>query len=444
MSVNKSELEEVKNLVIKFFCESSDYNGIPLRNISKSLDLDYSYSIDLVKNLIKAEILSIQSSINPHIIGLRHYPIDSQFKILEHAKQLTVTERAYGSVTFVSEKTDYPICVYPNKSYIKNNRDISEYGYAIYQVQLALVEPQLSFRFFETDVLERYTNDPRFDFEFQEFSGRVSCTYDESGNTILREEDQIFLKSFGLGFDSKSNRVIAVLLCDLGKLSPEHQVFWNTKEIPVSECKVLTEYYNNLIKGSWITSRSVFSALIDEINAIYNLTSSIFGVPLFREELIGDKSPKNFTFFFSPTSKNYYDFINLLDKYISENINKSFFEDKIELEEINSLDENIHERIQKGTLRLLEEWLNKCFKYPDETTSKEIMKSFKKVRKERQKPAHKIIDNQYDLKYIQKQKEIMEQCYLSMGSIRRNIQTHPRAKLVKLPDWIDSENVQYY
>ena len=223
-----------------------------------------------------------------------------------------------------------------------------------------------------------------------------------------------------------------------------HQVFWNTKEIPVSVCKVLTEYYNNLIKGSWITSRSVFSALIDEINAIYNLTSSIFGVPLFREELIGDKSPKNFTFFFSPTSKNYYDFINLLDKYISENINKSFFEDKIELEEINSLDENIHERIQKGTLRLLEEWLNKCFKYPDETTSKEIMKSFKKVRKERQKPAHKIIDNQYDLKYIQKQKEIMEQCYLSMGSIRRNIQTHPRAKLVKLPDWIDSENVQYY
>jgi len=234
------------------------------------------------------------------------------------------------------------------------------------------------------------------------------------------------------------------LLRDLGKLSPEHQVFWGNKEIPADECKVLADYYDNLINGSWISSRSVFSALIDEINAIYKLTAAIFGVSIFREELVGDKRPRNFTFFFSPTSKNYYDFINLLDKYISENINKAFFKNKINLEELIPLDLNRYERVQKNTIRILEEWLSKFFNYTDVNTPKEIVKPFKKIRKERQNPAHNIIDNQYDPTYVKKQKEIMEECYLSMGSIRRNIETHPKAKSVELPKWMGSENVKYF
>src|SRR5690606_19984049 len=89
--------------------------------------------------------------------------------------------KTYGNIEFVTENTEYPICVYPTKEYLKENRDLSEFGYAKYTSALALAEPQLSFRFFETDVLERYSNDPRFDFEFNDFSGRISCKYDESG-----------------------------------------------------------------------------------------------------------------------------------------------------------------------------------------------------------------------------------------------------------------------
>ncbi|MGP1388055.1 MAG: hypothetical protein ACTS2F_31270 [Thainema sp.] len=272
----------------------------------------------------------------------------------------------------------------------------------------------------------------------------VSYKYDESGNPIVREEDQIFLKSFGLGFDLKLNRTVAVALRDLARLSAEHQVFWGTKELPVNEYKVLTDYFENQIKGNWIFSRSVFSAFVDEINAIYKLTTAIFGVSIFREELTGEKRPRNFTFFFSPTSKNYYDFINLLDKYISENINKAFFKDKVDLEQLNLIDDNVYERVQKGTLRILEEWLSDFFKYADENIPKEIVKPFKKVRSERQKPAHKVIDNQYDPIYTEKQKEIMELCYFSMRSIRKNIETHPKAKRIELPESIDADNVKYF
>lgn len=444
MEAELSELEKIKNLVFSFFCESSDFNGIALRNISERLGLDYKDSIDRVKELVKDGVVSIQSSTNPHIIGFTHHATDSQLAILEQAKDIGVAKKLFGNIEFVTENTEYPICVYPGKEYLKENRDLSEFGYAKYTSALALAEPQLSFRFFETDVLERYSNDPRFDFEFYDFSGSISCKYDESGNAILREEDQIFLKSFGLGFDSNSNRLIAVILRDLGRLSPEHQVYWNTKELPASECKVLTDYYDNIIRGNWITARSVFYALIDEINAIYKLTLSIFGVPLFRKELDGDHRPKNFTFFFSPTTKNYYDFINLLDKYVSENINKSFFEGKLDLEERKPLDDDTFERIQKGTLRLLEEWLTAVFRYPDDSIPKEIMKPLKKVRKERQNPAHKVIDNTYDPSLVALQKDVMEGCYLSLGSIRRNIQTHPNAKDVELEDSLDQYNVKYF
>ena len=316
-----NELEKIENLVFSFFCESSDFNGIALRNISEQLGLDYKDSIDQVKELVKDGIVSIQSSTNPHIVGFTHHAIDPQLDILDQAKDVEVSKESIGEIVFVVESTQYPICVYPSKEYLKKSRDLSKFGFAKYTSALALAEPQLSFRFFETDVLERYSSDPRFDFEFHDFSGSISCKYDESGKAILREEDQILLKSFGLGFDSNSNRLIAVILCDLGRLSAEHQVYWSTKEVSAAECKVLADYYNNIIQGNWITARSVFSALIDEINAIYKLTSLIFGVPLFRKELDGDHRPKNFTFFFSPTTKNYYDFIILLDKYISENIN---------------------------------------------------------------------------------------------------------------------------
>lgn len=308
MESRVSELKNIEKLVFSFFCDSSDYNGIPLRQVSQALSLDYEESIDLIKELVKSEIISIQSSTNPHIIGFRHYPAKSQLEILEQAKSVKVEKQLLGNFTIAVEQTEYPICLYPTPKFAKENRDVDKYGYAKYSVELALSEPQMSFRFFEIDILERYSNEPRFDFEFNDFSGQISCKYDDEGNPILRHEDQIFLKSFGLGFDSCGTRVVAVMLCYLGKLSSEHQVAWSAKEIPYTDCKVLEDYFNNLILGQWITSKSVFTALIDEVNAIYKLTESIFGVPLFHKSLDGEHRPKNFTFFFSPTSKNYYDF----------------------------------------------------------------------------------------------------------------------------------------
>ena len=48
----KKSLEEIKNKVFSFFITSLDFNGIPLRDISKNSELSYEESIELIKELV--------------------------------------------------------------------------------------------------------------------------------------------------------------------------------------------------------------------------------------------------------------------------------------------------------------------------------------------------------------------------------------------------------
>ena len=93
-----------------------------------------------------------------------------------------------------------------------------------------------------------------------------------------------------------------------------------------------------------------------------------------------------------------YFIVMLLDKMISDNINKDFFKDKVELYDLEKIDDNMVERKPKGTLKLLEEWLLLTYNHPDKQLLIDIFKPLKKVRRERQNPAHRISENVYNLK----------------------------------------------
>jgi len=435
--------EKIRNRVFEFFIESHDFNGIPLRNISEEFKIDYKESIDIIKKLVIDNSISIQSSTNPHIIGFRHFPIESQLKILEDAKEITVKEEKFGDITFSSENTEFPICLYPSQDYLKSNRDTDNYGTAEYTKLLALAHPHLSPRFFEIEVLERYANDPRFDFQFEDYSGRISCKYDDNDKPIVREEDQVFLKSFGLGFDSKDNRLAVVYLRYLKDLTPEHQLFWRSKEV-FEDCKMLKEYHENTINGNWTFSHSIFSAFLGELNCLNELSKLIFDINLFNKTFEKENRPKSFTFFFTPTLKNYNEFVMLLDKMISDNINKDFFKDTVELYDLEKIDDNTVERKPKGTLRLLEEWLLLTYNHPDRQLLIDIFKPLKKVRRERQNPAHRISENDYDLKYIDKQKELINKSYSSFRALRTIFQQHPKAHGFDVPNWLDNGEIKTF
>jgi hypothetical protein len=125
--------EKIRNRVYEFFIESNDFNGIPLRNISEEFIIDYKESIDIIKKLVIENSISIQSSTNPHIIGFQHYPIESQLKTLEDAKDVTVTVEKFGEITSViSGNVIYGVsstCLFKNKGERSDEIPISGYIY---------------------------------------------------------------------------------------------------------------------------------------------------------------------------------------------------------------------------------------------------------------------------------------------------------------------------
>jgi len=435
--------EKIRNRIYDFFIKSNDFNGIPLRSISEEFKIDYVESIDLIKKMVIDNSVSIQSSTNPHIIGFRHYPVESQLQILDEAKIITNRVQKFGEISVSFEETEFSICLYPSQEYAKLKRDLSIFKTAEYTKLLAIAEPHLSPRFFEIEVLERYSNDPRFDFKFDDYSGRISCKYDDNGNSIVREEDQVFLKTFGLGFDSEGNRLAVVFLRYLNDLTPEHQIFWKNKEVS-NNCTVLNEYYQNLIKGNWTFSYSIFSGFLGELKCLNDLAKVVFDRPIFNKNFDGENRPKEFTFFFTPTLKNYYEFISLLDKMISENINKDFFMDKVELFEFEEIENGIVERKQKGTLRLFEEWLVSIYKTKNQDLLRNVFSPFRKVRAERQNPAHKISENKYDRKFIEMQKNLIGDSYASMRTLREIFQQHRKAKEFEVPDWLENGEIKTF
>ncbi len=170
---------EIRDRIYNFFIESRDFNGIPLRQISQEFNIGYEDSIDLIKKLVSDSTVSIQSSTNPHIIGFQHHSIENQNKVLEDAKKVTNNVEDLGIISISIENTEFPICLYPSREYLKTKRDLSEFKSKEYTKLLALGEPQLSPKFFNIEVLERYSNDPRFNFEFEDYSGSISYKYDE-------------------------------------------------------------------------------------------------------------------------------------------------------------------------------------------------------------------------------------------------------------------------
>jgi hypothetical protein len=440
---NADNVSGIVSLVYNFFIESSEFNGIPLRSISKKIGISYKKSIELIKEAVKKGEVSIQSSTNPHIIGFQHFEIDKQVWALDQVKNIKVKYQKFGSITFASEQTEFPICLYPSPSYLKANRNLNEFGDAYYTKQLALAEPQLSLIFFDIEVLDRYVNDPRYDFRFSNYSGSIYCQYDAAEKPLVREEDELFLKSFGLGYGENNERLTVVPLCYLKGLSEDQQMYWKSKRYS-KPGRVAQAYHENIINGNWTSSYSIFTAFIGEQNCLNQLSAHIFGKPLFRTVYDPENRPREFTPFFSPTLKNYLDFVSLLDKMISDNISKEFFKGKTDLEETITGKDGKVERKPKGTIRLFEDWLKSELNGSNPEGMKRLFDEFRDVRRQRQTPAHKITENNYDLKYYDMQVDLIHRCYNAVKALRHCFAGHPEAQNFKIPSWLDKGKIHNY
>ena len=123
-----------------------------------------------------------------------------------------------------------------------------------------------------------------------------------------------------------------------------------------------------------------------------------------------------------PTKKVYYDFISLLEKIVVHNINMEFY-DKVGIKTIDEKDN------KKGSLLCLKEWLQQV----SPVSVKDIHFPLKELTVKRQLPAHEIYDDEYDINYFDKQEAFSIAVFKALNTLRRLIQSHPKANGVDIP-----------
>ena len=416
MNISKAQaLDEITN----FYLGSSDFNGIPATSLIRKLGSNWKQLKDIVKDLItedKVGVIYSDTDVNTHIIRTGFEPKEIQISKL-------------GAV-------DDHTCFYPHPSHLEMVVDKVAYKDSPYVLELALGAPQLSYRSFDLSVLEYYRNDPRYYYSNDDVNGHISIR-DAAGVDQMPESDQVLLQTFGFSYDESLNRAVAVFLRYLANLSPGHQQVWRTKELE-GIYKLHPDYYRNTILGDWGERIPIFQAFLLEVWLINQMAAAMGHPPLFRSEYgeYGERKPRKFGFIVRPTLEEFNGFVLLLDKMISEDINKDFFKNQVAYEIEVVRDDGKIVVQNKGTLQILDDWVRKYFRTSDWQPWDEAIKVFKKVRKLRQNPAHAVNEDEFDQKYFKEQRELIVQAYDSVRTIRLMFANHTTVKKanIEIPD----------
>jgi hypothetical protein len=157
----RKRFEEQSNAVLQevtsHYLNSQDFNGISVLRLADRLKKPLQDVKAIVATLIETEVVGIldtRSDVNPAIIGLGFEPKEEQLKKLDR------------------QALDH-VYVYPRPTHLESVVDPAQYSSRPYVLDLALGQPQLSFRSFDLSVLEFYRNDPRYTSENRDIDGYI-------------------------------------------------------------------------------------------------------------------------------------------------------------------------------------------------------------------------------------------------------------------------------
>lgn len=419
----------VLDTVTKFYLESGDFNGIPLAELLDDVAEAAAMTNDAVMSMLavlvaEQKVSLVFSDVNPHIKAFADLPQEDQLRRLE-------------------QDPIRDVCVYPTEATITGAVDVSEYDARPFTKRLLLGAPQLEPAYFDLHVLDAYASDPRYYYSFWDYAGSISVAGRHYESEDMPERDKVLLQTFGIGYDVDRNRVVVVFLRYLSDLSPEHQRIWQAHSRN-DKCKMVYEYYQNSILGDWAEFVSVYQATLDAQRILNELAAAIGKPPLFLRTFTASDRPRGFSSLLRPTLKGYLEFVHLLDKMLSDNLNKDFFVGDVDLQNQVRRKDGKVEVTNKGTITLLDEWLRKVVRFPTEEPYTSIIGPLREVRKLRQQPAHAVVQDEYNMKYIQQQDELVSKVSRGMIGLCFVLSTHPRAKGYVLPNWLLEAKVKSY
>lgn len=399
--------------ITSFYLESRDFNGIPAIKLTETLGIGWKEMRDSLQELIEADLVGVlysDAQDNTHILRTGF-----ESKVVQISK--LPTDELFHT------------CLYPLPKHLNRVLDVSGYTSEPYKLCLALGEPQLAYRSFDLTVLEYYRNDPRYSYSNDDINGWISVKNEYFESDQMPQYDQVLLETFGFSYDQNLNRAVAVYLRYLADLSPEHQQMWRMKEL-AGKYLIHPDYYRNTIVGDWGGKIPIFSALVDELYIINRMAEAMGRPPLFKQDYgeYGEGRPQKLSFLVRPTLEEFNSFILLLDKLLSDNINKRFFQGEVPHESEKERADGKITVEQKGTLQMLDEWIRKKFQTTDWEPWDEGIKALRDIRKLRQKPAHAIDENVFNQSYFKEQRELTIRAYKALRTIRLLLANHPSVR----------------
>jgi len=414
-------LKSLTRRVTDHYLISPDFNGLPLGDL---VDIDNGRELERLRQMIregKLEIVSTSWDCNPSIKRLACPPTE---------RQLSCLDRDAGDL----------ICVYPTPRWMHRQRAKTD-ATRPFTSRLQSAEPQLAWVPFDLAVLERYYRDPRYNLEMYNFGGHITIADEHYHSDQVPARDKIILESFGYGRTRTHHQpVVIAFLRYLSNLTPEHQMHWNGHVI-AEQCEIEGNYYRVSVLGDWPESMSIHVAFLEEFKHINNLCSLIGRPPLFRNTF-GDERPRGFGLMLRPTRSNYGEFIHLLDKMVSENIDRDFFVGTgIDLyRKIQKQDRSIESQ-PKSSISLLEEWLKKSVRFRETGLVESLLYPLKVTHRLRHPLAHAMQEDTFDPGYHKAQQRRLIRTYRALQGIRLILSSHPSARTYKLPVFMEEEKI---
>ncbi len=407
------------NEIIDYYLNSKDFNGLELYRMK---NYDYDILCNLIdENLI--EVLSTNEVINPHIKGF----------------DLSIPKETQKSN--ISSKDNYSV-LYPTPKALENIPIKYE---SPYTDLMRKGKEQFEIIYFNIEILERYINNPKFIVMDNGYRGNIYPSDEFCDDEDIGDE---YIKDYGMAYKDEEilNRAIGVFIADLAGLSPQKQMLWKGFELSnQNNYKISHGFIDNLIRGQWVEEVWIFHALIDEMKVINN-QCELMGIPKLFNKTFGThytEMPDGYRNIFLPTLKNYYDFVLVLEKMVVHNISyKTFQKSAPYIESIERKDENGKDKM---SLVMFDEWLNKNIRTPEDL-SQIIIKPLRNIRKIRQKPAHELTSNKYDITLYKEQNDLMHDTYTAIRAIRLFFNNHPLVRdNIEIPEYlITGQNIVSY
>lgn len=429
---------EMLERIVQFYIESGDFNGMPLSRLLEESGHDPDELREKVATLVREGSISINFGDRHPNAHIKAFEPESAEEQIAKLQALNLVEDVPSEVIRCPgpEGIDVVInlrggtlphvCLYPEPAVLESRVDRTRYEGQPFTLRLALGEPHLAFEKFNLTILEHYRNDPRYHYDTNDVGGSIGIRDEFYLSDQVPESEKALLQTFGFGYDSEFNRAVVVFLRYLSDLTPEHQRIWQARI--VSGNYWLHPDYARTTGGDWPEKMSLFDAFLLELGHINEMARLMGKPPLFREAPDTSSRPRGFAFLLRPTVKEFQDFVSLLDKLMSDNLSKEFFEGDIELSEDVPRKDGKVEVQHKGTIRLLDEWLSKFYRSRDPQPLKDMLATFRHVRKLRQRPAHALDDNRFDQAIFKEQRELAIRAYAAIRTIRLLFANHPHVR----------------